>query len=84
MIISIPNDLMILYGVMIDTVKLPFGLFPVSPKRGYLVVCAVLQTFLCLLIGTVDMNVHWFIAVNFLVAVFQMYNNAIIEGLTCI
>lgn len=84
--IMFPWDFKILYGIICDTVKLPF--FADSPKRGYLMLFALLQG-TCLAVAGANQfpgedggaTLVWLFFVCSLCGAFM---DCVIDGVTCI
>ena len=81
--IMFPWDFKILYGIICDTIKLPF--FSQSPKRGYIILFAAIQcSVLFASASTVFENYETLELMFFIASMCGAFMDVVIDGLTTI
>lgn len=83
--IALPWDFKILYGIITDTVRLPFfESFVRAPRRAYIMLFALLQAVLYYLSGFIDLDKHTLTMIFFACSLCGAYMDAVIDGITCV
>ena len=81
--IILPWDFKIFYGIMSDTVPLPY--FRSSPKKGYLIIFSTVQFSCLLLAAMIDFpSASYLIYIFFTCSLCGAFMDVVIDGLTCI
>jgi hypothetical protein len=81
--IIMPWDFKIFYGIICDTIKIPF--YNAGPKRGYLIIFSTLQCILLLMVGLFQFeNPSAVINLVFMCSFCGAFMDVVIDGITCI
>jgi hypothetical protein len=81
--IVFPWDFKILYGIICDTIKLPY--FSKSPKRGYIILFAIIQFSVLFASASIVFDNYKTLELMFFIASFcGAFMDVVIDGLTTI